>query len=188
VLTREGLLKRVLAFAIGALFLFLLVFTIRFVHRRNSTNSFDFTKASANVQIDHFSLVQAENGTKDWELLAKRARVYDKDAKAVLEGVQVKVFGYQGLGMSFDADKGILDTTTKDLYLERSGEPLKVALNNGYTVYAPSVNWQNTSRKILADGPITIVGTRVRINGKRLIVGADTGDFQVIGDVEAKLQ
>ena len=114
--------------------------------------------------------------------------MYDKESKAVLDDVQVNVFGYKGFGLKFDADRGVLNTVTKDLFFERKGVPLEVALSSGYTIYSPSLDWQDAKREVLANGPVTIVGSQVEISGKRLIVGADSGDFQVIGDVEAKVK
>jgi len=188
VFIKEYLLKQLLALGICGVFLFVLFYTIHFVRQHNTPISFAFTRTKADVQIDRFSLVQSQNGAKDWELVAKRAKMYDKDSKAVLEDVQVKVFGYRGVGLSFDADKGVLNTATKDLFFERYGKPLAVSLSSGYTIYSPSLDWQDTKREVLANGPVTIVGSRVEISGNRLIMGADTGDFQVIGNVEAKVQ
>jgi LPS export ABC transporter protein LptC len=188
VLTREILTKQLLAALIGGVFLLLIFYTTSFMRQHKASVPWDFPKSRADVRIDHFSLVQSRGDEHDWELEAREAKVFEKDSKALLEDIRVKFYGNQGVSIHFDADKGVLNTSTKDLFVERVGEPLSITLSNGYTVHAPSLRWVNARREILSDGPVTIVGPRVEIKGKHLVVGADWKDFQVIGDVQVTLR
>jgi LPS export ABC transporter protein LptC len=187
VFSREIAAKNLLAALIGGVSFFLLFYTLNYMRQHERSISVTLPASRADVQIHRFSLVQSRNGGQDWEVVAREAKVFEKDSKAFLEGVQVKLYGAEGVRLKFDADRGILDTSTKDLFVERTAEPISIALSDGYTVRAPSLKWSNSRREIFSDGPVTITGPRIEVHGKGLTLGADTGDLQVIGDVQARL-
>lgn len=179
--------KQLLACLIAGSFLFLGWNTVQFIQKHTPSHPGVLPDHQADVQINTFFLTQSREGERDWDLKADEARVYENASEAVLEGIWFNLHGSKPR-LSFEADKGTLNLSTNDLMIERLGQPLDVFLENGYRIQAPSLHWMNQLREIHSDGPVTIVGPKIEIQGNRLALGADTGDFQVTGNVQAKLQ
>lgn len=167
--------------------IFVFFYAINYARQHEGREPLALFGDHADVRIDKFSFVQSRNGGRDWELIAREATVYNEDSTALLDGVHVTLYGKKRLNFNVDADKGILNMSTKDIYLKRLDEPIAIVLANGYTIYAPSIQWVNTRREIVSEGPVKIVGPQIEIHGEHFSVAADTGDLKVSGNVLAEI-
>ncbi|MGH9429145.1 MAG: LPS export ABC transporter periplasmic protein LptC, partial [Terriglobia bacterium] len=69
---------------------------------------------AADAGVTGFSFVQSKDGLVDWKIQAKQAQVFDTDAKAVLNDVQVTLMGPDGVAMTVTGDDGTINTLSKD--------------------------------------------------------------------------
>lgn len=143
------------------------------------------TGGRADVKIDQFTFVQTHNGSKEWELKADRAEVFEEDQKAYLQKVAVTMNTPQGLRLTLDGDEGILDTQKKDFSLKKNTDPMIIRLSNGYTIKTSGLKWSNAEREIITEGPAHISGSQIEIDGKELKVKVENQEVILSGDVKA---
>lgn len=179
--------KQILLFLIMGFLLFLSFSLMTSFKKRSLPGALTEGAGKADVKIGQFSFVQTHEGTRDWELKADRAEMYEKDQRVVLERIAVTLETPQGLELKLKGDKGTIDTYKKDFFLKNDNEPIVVQLSNGYIVKVPALQWLNDQRKIVSEGPVHIAGPRVEVDGKALTVEVENQEVTVSGDVQASV-
>jgi len=139
----------------------------------------------ADADIDRFSFVQTKDGAMQWKVEARRARIVEHESKAVLEDLQVTLFGENGTTMILEGDEGIVDTESHNLTLEKREGSIPIRLESGYTIYTNRLHWMNTIQEISTDAPVTIHGDGIEITGLGLRGTLGTETFTITKDVRA---
>ncbi|WP_455241262.1 LPS export ABC transporter periplasmic protein LptC [Petrachloros mirabilis] len=145
------------------------------------------TFSQADATISHFSFTQTKGDQVQWQIEARQARLFEQDKKAVLDGVEVTLFGAEGREMTVQGDEGNLDTATKDFVLMNRSEPLVIRTESGYTIYTNYVTWKDETREIRTQEPVRIVGHGLEVTGRGLMGHIDTEEFHVLEDVHVDL-
>lgn len=133
--------------------------------------------------IDEFRFTQSRAGAVQWEVRAKRARVFEAAKRAVLEQVEVTLFGAQGWEMKLAGEEGTVDLAKKDFTLTNRADPIVVHLQGGYTAVSNHLVWTDDERRISTADPVTISGHGLTVTGQGFSGKLDTEEFQVLDNV-----
>lgn len=137
--------------------------------------------------IDQFRFTQARAGAVQWEVHAQRARVFETEKRAVLEAVEVTLYGAKGWEMKLTGEEGTVNLATKDFMLANRVEPIVVQLEGGYTVASNHLTWTDERRTITTKDPVTISGHGLKVRGRGFKGFLDVEEFQVLENVRVDL-
>jgi lipopolysaccharide export system protein LptC len=140
----------------------------------------------ADAGIRQFIFHQSKNGAKHWEVQAERGHVIEAEHKAVLETVQVTLYGARGRELRVKGDEGTIDTARKDFILVNRKEPIAIDLNGGYTIYTNHLAWADERHEISTGDPVRIAGQGVRVTGRGFVGRLDAEEFRVLNDVRVE--
>ena len=137
--------------------------------------------------IEEFTFTKSHGGVIQWEIHAERARFLDGDRRAILEDVQVTLYGRGGQELTLKGHQGTIDTKSRDFVLSNGQEPLAVMLEGGYIVYTETLRWKAKQREVRTQDTVKIVGNGIEMTGRGLIGRLDVGEFHVQHDVEVRI-
>ncbi len=180
---RGGLL--VLSIIFTSFLVYLLVTRTESVSSSNVANPATLERADAG--IDQFTFMQSRAGAVQWEVRAQRARMFEAENRAVLDQVQVTLYGKKGRELRLEGDEGTIDTAKRDFMLARRLGLIAVQLESGYTIYTNHLVWTDASREISTDDPVTISGHGLEVIGLGMVGKLDTEEFQVLQDVHVEI-
>lgn len=145
------------------------------------------TLGHADAGIDRFTFVQSRAGAVQWEIQAQRAKMFESEKRAVLEDVQVTLYGQNGWEIRLDGDEGTVDTAKKNFLVTKRESPIAVQLESGYTIFTNHLVWANERGEISTNDPVMISGNGVDVTGRGLIGKLDDEEFQVLENVHVEL-
>lgn len=140
---------------------------------------------NADAGIEGFSFVQTKDGKMQWKVQARRARIVENESKAVLEDLQVTLFGEEGTQMILEGDEGVVDIESHNFTLKKREGPIPIHLESGYTIYTNQLQWTDQNQEISTDAPVTIHGDGIEITGLGLRGALGTETFTITKDVRA---
>lgn len=141
----------------------------------------------ADAGIDHFTFTQSKSGSVQWQVQAQRARLFDDENRAVLEGVEVTLYGPKGRELRLASDEGTIDTLKKNFLLAKREGDIAVHLENGYTIFTNHLVWTDARREVTTTDPVRIVGNGLEVKGRGLVGKLDVEEFQVLEDVHVEI-
>lgn len=141
----------------------------------------------ADAGIDHFTFTQSRSGTVQWQVQAQRARLFDTENRAVLEGVQVTLYGPKGWELRLKSDEGTIDTAKKNFVLVMRDGDIAVQLENGYTIFTNHLAWTDARREVSTSDAVRIIGNGLEVKGRGLVGKLDVEEFQVLEDVHVEI-
>lgn len=144
------------------------------------------TKADIGIQGLFFA--QTRMGEIEWAINAKSAEIFESEHLAAFTGVHVLLRTPQGLEISFDGDKGMINTDSHDFKIEKEKDEIKVQMNNGYTALTRALVWRDQEREISSDQPVRIFGPGLVINGVGMLIRTLSQEFTITQDVHVILQ
>lgn len=142
---------------------------------------------SADAHIQDFTYTQTKGDIVQWKVQAEQARLYEKDSRAVLNNVQVTLYGNQGQELTLSGDEGTLDTQTKNFQLSNRMTPIVVETQSGYTIQTNHLMWTDARHEIQTGDHVTINGNGLQVTGTGLLGKMDIEEFQVLDDVRVDL-
>ena len=138
---------------------------------------------SADARIQDFTFTQTKGDLVQWKVQAEQARLFDKDSRAILNNVQITLYGAQGKELTLSGDEGTLDTQTKNFELSNRTSPIVVETQSGYTIRTNHLVWTDARHEIQTPDHVTIHGHGLQVTGRGLLGKMDTEEFQVLDDV-----
>lgn len=141
----------------------------------------------ADAKISEFTFTQSKGDIVQWQVQAKQARLFEREKRAVLTGVDVTLFGVKGKELTLSGEEGTLDTATKNFVLANRADPLIVELGSGYTIYTNHLVWTDDAREIRTDDRVRIVGHGLRVTGRGMRGRMESEEFQILEDVHVDL-
>ena len=142
---------------------------------------------SADAWIQGFTYRQTQSGVAKWEVVAKRAQVFQAEHRAQLEDVTIHLFGEKNKQMTVEAEQGTINTKTKNIDLQNQEDFLTVRLSNGYTIFSKHLQWRESSHQIQSQTPVMIKGRGLTITGTGLVGNIDEEEFQILHDVRVEI-
>jgi len=137
----------------------------------------------ADAKISEFTFTQTKGDVIQWQVQAKEARLFEQEKRAVLDAVDVTLYGQKGKELTVSGDEGSLDTATKNFVLANKTSPLIVRTASGYTIYTNHLAWTEATKVIQTDDPVRIVGNGLEITGRGLLGRLESQEFEVLEDV-----
>lgn len=141
------------------------------------------TIEQADAKISNFTFTQSKGNAIQWHVQAKEARVFERDRRALLTGVDITFYGEQGKEMTVSGEEGTLDIATKNLMLANQSDPMVVETQSGYTIYTNHVAWNDATKELHTNDLVRIVGHGVTVTGRGLLGRMDSEEFQILEDV-----
>ncbi|MFQ5455889.1 MAG: LPS export ABC transporter periplasmic protein LptC [Nitrospirota bacterium] len=181
-------LSKTIFLSLIAMIVISLLFLLFFDSKKRKINLKDQIVFDADIGIEDFSFFQNENEGIKWKIAAKKARVFKEDEKIVLTGIKVQFNPSEDLAINFEGEEGYIDTETKDFFVKRLKDKMKINLSNGYTLYTNSIKWEKSKHIITTDDTIHIIGNTIDITGKGLIANAVTRELIVMDDVHVQFK
>ncbi|MEW6542044.1 MAG: LPS export ABC transporter periplasmic protein LptC [Nitrospirota bacterium] len=180
---RRGLLG--LSAALASFLIYLLATRVESVPPPTSASQGPLSQSDAG--IDQFKYIQSRAGTVQWEVLAQRAHMFETEKRAVLDRVQVTLYGAKGREMRLEGDEGTIDIARKDFVLANRSAPINVRLESGYTISTNHIAWTDEKREISTSDPVTIFGHGLEIKGQGLVGKLDREEFRILDNVRAEI-
>lgn len=137
----------------------------------------------ADARISDFTFTQSKGDAIQWHVQAKEARLFERERRAVLTGVDITFYGDKGKELTVSGEEGTLDIATKSLTLANQSEPMVVETQSGYTIYTNHVGWKDATKELRTDDLVRIVGHGVTVTGRGLLGRMDSEEFQILEDV-----
>ena len=141
----------------------------------------------ADAGIQGFKYRQTQSGMTKWEVVAKRAQIFETEHRAQLEDVTIHLFGKEDKQMTVEAEQGTINTKTKNIELHNQKDFLAVRLANGYTIFSKQLQWMESSHQIQSQTPVMIKGQGLTITGTGLVGNIDEEKFQILNDVRVEV-
>ncbi|MGQ0666530.1 MAG: LPS export ABC transporter periplasmic protein LptC [Nitrospiraceae bacterium] len=141
----------------------------------------------ADAKISEFTFTQSKGDAIQWQVQARQARLFEREKRALLTGVDVTLFGVKGKELTLSGDEGTLDTATKNFVLANRVDPLVVEIGSGYTIYTNHLVWTDDAKEIRTDDRVRIVGHGLQVTGRGLLGRMESEEFQVLEDVHVDL-
>lgn len=141
----------------------------------------------ADAGIDSFTFTQSRAGAVQWQVQAQRARMFETENRAVLEGVQITLYGPHGRELQLEGDEGTIDTAKKNFVLAKRTGDIAVRLENGYTIFTNHLAWTDARREVTTSDAVMITGNGLEVKGRGLVGKLDVEEFQVLEDVHVAI-
>jgi LPS export ABC transporter protein LptC len=140
------------------------------------------TETDANLELNNvsYSTLGSDN-FKLWDLNARTARVYENGGNVILEDLQVTFYQRSGTTYQLKADQGELDMETRNIHV--SGN-VKAVLPENATIKTHSAFYDNTSRIITSNDPLTITRGSLVMQGVGLIADLGTETVSILKNVK----
>lgn len=138
---------------------------------------------SADARIQDFTFTQTKGDIVQWKVQAEQARLFEKESRAILNNVQITLYGAQGKELTLSGDEGTLDTQTKNFQLSNRVMPIVLETQSGYTIQTNHLSWTDARHEIRTADHVTINGHGLQVTGRGLLGKMDTEEFQVLDDV-----
>ena len=148
-----------------------------FVILKNERETNSDLEVKSNSFIEGIKILQKEEGTTIWKLIARKADFIEGENKAILSDITMVV---KKNGLVLYADKGIYNLSDRNFITE--GETR--AETKDYTITADSIDYEASSGEIKTEGRIKIEGKRFKITGKGMKANSEQ-KVRVLKDVKA---
>lgn len=141
----------------------------------------------ADAKISEFVFTQSNKDEVEWKIVAKHARLFEQEQRAVLNDVDVTLYGENGRELNVSGEEGTFDIATKNFSLSNKVGPLVVETRGGYTIYTNHLMWGNDRREISTSDAVRIVGHGVEVTGRGFLGRLDVEEFEVLDNVRVAL-
>lgn len=141
----------------------------------------------ADAKISEFTFTQSKGDAIEWQIQAKQARLFEREKQALLNDVDVTLYGGQGKEMTVSGEEGTFNTATKHFVLANRQNPLVVETGGGYTIYTNHLSWTDDKKEISTQDPVRIVGHGLEVTGRGLLGKLVSEEFEVLEDVRVSL-
>jgi LPS export ABC transporter protein LptC len=113
--------------------------------------------------IEGFSLMETENGKKQWVLTSPKASNYEKQKTVQIEGVKIDFYRVnEELYSTLTADWGTVNTTSNDMVAQ--GHVLVIS-KDGAKLETNLLRWDNARQKIMSDDSVRITRGKTVMTG-----------------------
>ena len=141
----------------------------------------------ADAKISEFTFTQSKGDVIEWQVQAKQARLFEREKQALLNDVDVTLYGAKGKELTVSGDEGTLNTATKHFVLANRQSPLVVETGGGCTIYTNHLAWADDKKEISTEDHVRIVGHGLEVTGRGLLGRLESEEFEVLEDVRVAL-
>lgn len=137
--------------------------------------------------MERFTFLHSQDDRVKWQVRADRAQVFEKDHQAVLDNVEVSLFGERGRELRLVGDEGTIDMEKRDFVVANRDRLLAIELDGGYIIYTNHLAWLDDQQELRTQDPVKIVGHGMEVKGQGLVGNLDSEEFHIQHNVEVHI-
>jgi len=142
------------------------------------------TNNAATLTLDKMRHTSSRQGVDEWSVEAETVNMYNTENRAVFLMLTARYFEKSGAVTTLTADKGVLDTQTRDM--EVSGNV--VVTRGEITITSDTLSYNKTSQVIISTTPVVITDSISRLTGDAMFLDLTGGRMTLDGNVHGTLR
>jgi LPS export ABC transporter protein LptC len=136
--------------------------------------------------IQNFHRIEIREGKKSWELVADEAQYLQDDNQVVVRKPRTTLYMKDGEKVTVTGDQGKVEFAGKDLQKATLHDSVEIRVR-GFVIRANDAVYDRGTEKIVAMGPVTIVGEQVQVAGNDMTVFVKESRFELEKPVRVTL-
>jgi LPS export ABC transporter protein LptC len=136
--------------------------------------------------IQNFHRIEIREGKKAWELVADEAQYLEGDNQVVVRKPRTTLYMKDGEKVTVTGDQGKVEFAGKDLQKAMLHDSVEIHVR-GFVIRANDAVYDRGTEKIVAMGPVTIVGEQVQVAGNDMTVFVKESRFELKKPVRVTL-
>ena len=136
--------------------------------------------------IQNFHRIEIREGKKSWELVADEAQYLQEDNEVVVRKPRTTLYTKDGEKVTVTGDHGKVEFAGKDLQKATLHDSVEIHVR-GFVIRANDAVYDRGTEKIVAMGPVTIVGEQVQVAGNDMTVFVKESRFELEKPVRVTL-
>jgi len=157
----------------------------------NVLSSVLINKGEPTMKIIGFRLEESKGEKLEWVLSASEAKMFKDKGEILFSTVNTQVMGDDSKKGGYTIKSNTGTYYTKDDKINFDGG-VGIKTSDGYDFLTDSVSYVAKGKKMETNAPVTISGTskkgeKIYVSGKGLKGNADSGDFNILDNVETKV-
>ncbi len=156
-----------------------------FVTRDIRKNAAGALNKSQQLMVQNVILTETKEGVKYWEAYAKTGAYDAKTKDVVLGSIIGNLFDKNGeVSVSFEAQKGTYNETTKELHLE--GDCFIISKDDN-SIKCDEIDWAGGEADFIATGRVELVmGKDLKTYSDKAVSSSDLARFKIIGNSKSQ--
>lgn len=142
------------------------------------------SRNTATLTLDKMRHTASRQGVDEWSVEAETVHVYNTENRAVFTLLTARYFEKSGAVTTLTADKGILDTQTRDM--EVSGNV--VVTRGEVTITSDALTYTKKSQVITSKTPVVITDRISTLTGDAMFLDMIGGKMTLDGNVHGTLR
>jgi LPS export ABC transporter protein LptC len=139
---------------------------------------------TADLKLDRVRYTETREGVKEWELEAESALYYKEDNTVVFDKVKATFFGKNQESYTLVADKGKLNTQTKEIEVFSQ---VKIDSSNGYHMRTETLKYLVDKKELSTADRVEMNGPQLHVLGTGLVVELEQQRVKVLHEVTTTL-
>lgn len=137
--------------------------------------------------IQNFHRIEIREGKKAWELVADEAQYLQERDQVVVRNPRTTLYMKDGEKVTVSANRGTVEFANgKDLRKAVLHDSVEVHLRD-FVIRADEAVYERSTEKIVANGPVTIVGAELKVAGNDMTVYVKDSRFELGKSVRVTL-
>lgn len=136
--------------------------------------------------IQNFHRIEIRDGKKAWELVADEAQYLEGENQVVVRKPRTTLYMKDGEKVTVTGDQGKVEFAGKDLRKAMLHDSVEIHVR-GFVIRANDAVYDRGTEKIVAMGPVTIVGEQVQVAGNDMTVFVKESRFELKKPVRVTL-
>jgi LPS export ABC transporter protein LptC len=142
-------------------------------------------KSSPDMYVEDMYLLEQSGFTGGWEVVAKKAELYNTEQLAVLHQFYARLLGQPSEPSQMIAAHGQIDRVTGDIAVHGD---VRLQYQDGYTIETESLYWYAADRVLYTEAPVKILNPSISIAGMGLHSNVDQHRIAIQHSVRASFQ
>jgi LPS export ABC transporter protein LptC len=136
--------------------------------------------------IQNFHRIEIREGKKSWELVADEAQYLEDENQVVVRKPRTTLYTKEGEKVTITGDQGKVEFVGKDLQKATLHDSVEIHIR-GFVIRANDAVYDRGTEKVVAMGPVTIVGDQVQVAGNDMTVFVKESRFELEKPVRVTL-
>ncbi|MCX8092877.1 MAG: LPS export ABC transporter periplasmic protein LptC [Candidatus Goldbacteria bacterium] len=136
-----------------------------------------------NYIIQGFNLTTTEEGVKKTELKAASAQVFEMKKLIFAQKLEMKNYEKDGGITVLSADHAVINTENNSF--KASGN-VRIKASNGTVIITDSIFWDDAQKKVIGEGPVSVIKDKNVISGIGFQSDIDMKDIRINKKVKLK--
>lgn len=154
--------------------------------KRLDPSSFEGMIPEAVQWMQNFHRIEIREGKKVWEVNADEAQYLEESQRVLVRNPYVSLYLKDGEGVTVKGGQGQLDFSGKELQKVTLQNDVEIQVR-GYVVRSREASYDRGVDQIFANGPVSIVGEQLQVNGTDMVVFMKDSRFELMKQVRVTL-